>query len=210
MNNVPVVSLQTAVLNQVLEFAKSNTTFSLHDITRTLRDAVNTGVLEIPECEVPKNDDFTYNISHPTVKTIFFELRKNDMFYYSGIAVDIPQYNGTYYEYKATVTPTQVPVVPVVVDDPVVDTDATVIDTTEVDDVDVETDASVENRVLTYLYNCERNKVNPTLKQVQSAIKRRWDSKTVTVSELLDVVKSSGYSVKSSSCTSQDIVNTSY
>jgi hypothetical protein len=51
-NQVQSVTLQTAVLMTVKEFAQNSQTFSVHDITRTIRSKAAQGDLEIPEVEV--------------------------------------------------------------------------------------------------------------------------------------------------------------
>ena len=78
-NQVQSVTLQTAVLMQVKEFAQTNTPFSVHDITRTIRTKAAQGELEIPEVEV-QGASFRFDIPHPKVKGIFEEMWKTGVF----------------------------------------------------------------------------------------------------------------------------------
>lgn len=171
---VPSVTLQTAVLMQVQEFAKDNRTFSVHDITTTVRRKTMNGELEIPEVEVA-GASFRFDIPHVKVKAIFDELWRTGVF--DPFLTLNRQFNGTYFEYTPTlnasatqtsnvtaatanvnvVTPTNAPtVVPVLNVAPATPTN----------------DDDVKSRIRTYLNNCVTRNFRPSLKQVQSAIKR--------------------------------------
>src|ERR1035441_7849921 len=96
---VPSVTLQSAVLMQVKAFAQNNTPFSVHDITRTIRQKTSQGELEIPEVEV-QGASFRFDIPHPKVKALFDELWTSGVF-----DPDFSlsrKFNGMYFEYTPT------------------------------------------------------------------------------------------------------------
>lgn len=94
------MTLDEAIKNQIIEFGNNNKTFSVHDITSELRRKTANGDIEIPEVQVDKYS-FKFEISHAKVKNIFdygwtsgeynkyFTLNRN--------------FNRVYYEYTATV-----------------------------------------------------------------------------------------------------------
>src|SRR6185503_4576118 len=94
-NTTDSVTLQTAVLKTVKDLASQNTTFSVHDITRKVRDQVNTGALEIPETKVQGTNRF--DIQHVKVKSLFDELWRNGVFDPDFSLTR--NFNGTYFEY---------------------------------------------------------------------------------------------------------------
>ncbi len=170
MCQVQSVTLQTAVLMQVKEFAQSNKQFSVHDITRTIRNKASQGELEIPEVEV-SGASFRFDIPHAKVKALFDELWRTGVFD-PEFTLD-RKFNGVYFEYTpsqqsyagVSVSPTPTPApqsttavpVPTVAPAP-----AHVSKSTQ----------DVGDRVKTYLTNCQSRNFRPSLKQVQSAIKR--------------------------------------
>ena len=72
-NQTQSVTLQTAVLLTVKEFAQANQPFSVHDITRTIRSKAANGDLEIPEVEVA-GASFRFDIPHAKVKGLLYDL----------------------------------------------------------------------------------------------------------------------------------------
>ena len=95
-------SLNKAILVQVKEFATNNTTFSIHDITRGLREKTSKGVIDIPELK-SQNSQFSHEIPHITVKSAFTELL-NDNIFSTDLGLDLNRnYNGTYFEYVPVV-----------------------------------------------------------------------------------------------------------
>jgi hypothetical protein len=175
---VASVSLQTAVLEQVKWFANTGTVFSVHDVTRSIRTKVSQGELEIPETEV-HGSAFRNDIPHTKVKSLFDDLWRTGAF--DQYLTLNRQFNGTYFEYTPTlnVSSTQtanVTAAPVTI---AVNTSSNVgmansnpsspLTVTSAPPV---SDDSVKYRIRTYLDNCTNRNFRPTLKQVQSAIKR--------------------------------------
>jgi hypothetical protein len=168
---VPSITLQTAVLMQVQEFAKDNQMFSVHDITAAVRRKTANGELEIPEVEV-SGASFRFDIPHVKVKAIFDELWQTGVF--DPFLTLNRRFNGTYFEYTpflntpysqtANITATQ-PSFNVV-------TPTTTPNVVPVLNVTPTSDDDVKSRIRTYLNNCVTRNFRPTLKQVQSAIKR--------------------------------------
>lgn len=191
------ITLQSAVLLQVREFAQNNQSFSAHDITRSIREKTRNGELEIPEVEV-QGASFQFDISHGRVKSIFEDLWRTGAFD-SEFTLSRQFVNNMYFLYTPTLVagnsqpPTNVtapaPVAipasgntptatPTAAQNPVSNPPSTKLDAT-----------SVEARVREYLINCaSRQKFHPTIKQVQSAIKR--DTSTHwTCSEICDLIE---------------------
>lgn len=171
---VPSVTLQTAVLDQVKWFANSGTVFSVHDVTRNVRRKVAQGELEIPETEI-HGSSFRNDIPHVKVKSIFDDLWQTGVF--DPFLSLSRKFNGTYFEYTPTPnvsfnTPTPVPTTPVTPN--CTSPAAPVVTIAPVNVVSTPTvnDADVKARIVVYLKNCVTRNFRPTLKQVQSAIKR--------------------------------------
>jgi hypothetical protein len=177
---------------QVKEFAQNNTPFSVHDITRSIRSKTANGELEIPEVEVT-GASFRFDIPHAKVKALFDELWRtgvfdpdfslsrqfNGMYFlYTPTAVGGTSYAGVSVAPQPTPTPAPTPSAPVT---PVV---------TNVND-----GAAIEPRVKQYLTNCTARNFRPTLKQVQSAIKRGDVSTGWSCDDLKEMVQRFGYSV---------------
>ena len=179
--NVPSVTLQTAVLLQVKEFAEKSQPFSAHDVTVNIRNKTSQGDLEIPEVEV-QGASFRFDIPHAKVKGIFDELWRTGVF--DPILTLNRNFNGTYFEYTPTLTSQPAPVTafatnannvgqnwgatspaPTATVKPTVQTTGTAAASAVPDSV-------VRERIKTYLENCKNRCFRPTLKQVQSAIKR--------------------------------------
>lgn len=180
-NQLQTVTLQTAVLIQVNELASNNKTFSVHDITREIRSKVNQGILEIPEVEV-SGASFRFDIPHAKVKSLFDELWRAGTFDPNFSLAR--NFNGTYFEY--TPQPVQsVPAAPVSV---------TVAQPAIVPPSPSVTSGTVEGRIQKYLDNCKSRNFRPTLKQVQSAIKRDVSTGR-TCEQLQDYIEGLGYKV---------------
>ncbi len=204
-NTAQSVTLQDAVLSQVKEFAANGTTFSVHDITTQIRAKVNAAQLEIPECEVP-NSSIRFNISHPTVKGVFENLWRQGVFN-PDFTLD-RQFNGTYFQYSpvpvaapvgtSVASPTPVASVPFAAlysaSTGVVPSNAPATDR-----------ATIENRIQLYLNNCAARSFRPSLKQVQSAIKRGDVSTGWSCEDIKTVVEGLGFSVT----TAPDLVSAS-
>ena len=199
--NVPSVTLQTAVLMQVQEFANNNQQFSVHDVTRAVRSKVSDGELEIPEVEVD-GASFRFDIPHTKVKSIFDELWRTGVF--DPTFTLQRNFNGKYFDYVPSVN-TSVPgisVAPTPAVTPSVNP-ATAILTS------IATLTSIPNslkpqsapgvvaeRTNSYLIHCSSKNFRPTLKQVQSAIKRGDISTGWTCAELKDLIETElGYTV---------------
>lgn len=198
-NQVQSVTLQTAVLMQVKEFAQNNMPFSVHDITRTIRQKTAQGELEVPEVEV-SGASFRFDIPHAKVKALFDELWRTGVF-----DPDFSlsrNFNGMYFEY----TPSPVNGGAVTGGAAMVDSSkpwlgtippwipastATVApqSTTPPDVADI----AVEIRVQRYLTNCTTRNFRPTLKQIQSAIKRAGVSTGWSCEDLKAMVHKFGY-----------------
>jgi hypothetical protein len=203
--NVPSVTLQTAVLMQVKELAAQNKQFSVHDITRAIRTKASDGDLEIPEVEV-SGASFRFDIPHAKVKAIFDELWRTGVFD-SDFTLS-RNFNGTYFEY----TPT--PVSPVTATTPLglvqamankglqaaanvaLPNNIVPFPTPQPQKLPppAPSDSVVQGRIQTYLDNCESKGFRPTLKQVQSAIKRDV-STGWSCEKIQDYVEGLGYSI---------------
>jgi hypothetical protein len=192
-NQVQSVTLQTAVLLQVKEFASTGQSFSVHNITRTIRNKTAQGELEIPEVEV-SGAFFRFDIQHAKVKALFDELWRTGVF-----DPDFSlsrQFNGTYFLYTPSPVsggaPAGVSVAPQApltagVPTPVAPTIPTASGPISAD---------IAARVSTYLTNCANRNFRPTLRQVQSAIKRNDPFPIPFCGELKDYIENSlGYSV---------------
>ena len=168
-NQVQSVTLQTAVLMTVKEFAQNNQQFSVHDITTAIRNKTAQGELEIPEVEV-QGASFRFDIQHAKVKALFDELWRTGVF-----DPDFSlsrQFNGMYFQY----TPSPVngggavagisvaPQAPLTAGVPSV--------APSIPTASGPIPADIAARVGTYLTNCTNRNFRPSLKQVQSAIKR--------------------------------------
>lgn len=191
-NQVPSVTLQTAVLMQVKEFANQNQQFSVFDITRTLREKTAQGDLEIPEVEV-SGASFRFDIPHAKVKALFDELWRTGVF--DPDFTLSRNFNGVYFEYTpsavnqsyAGVSVTPAPATPAPTPAPSTPAPVATNSTLPVD---------IQSRVAVYLLNCKNRNFRPTLKQVQSAIKR-GDASTGFSCDVLKsyITTSLGYSV---------------
>jgi len=189
--NVPSVSLQSAVLLQVKEFVKNKQTFSVHDITRNIRSKASSGDLEIPEVEV-SGASFRFDIPHTKVKSLFNDLWNTGVF--DPEFTLNRSFNGTYWEY----TPS--PVSGNTAPQPgayTASTTSAAVPAVTVQNVPTPTVPSVNipNRIKTYLTNCKNRNVRPTIKQIQSAIKRDNDINSVRCEDLRSTIQSFGFTI---------------
>lgn len=173
---VPSVTLQSAVLLQVKEFVQNKQAFSVFDITREIRTKASNGDLEIPEAEV-NGASFRFDIPHAKVKDLFNDLWNTGVFD-PDFTLD-RKFNGTYFVYTPSLVSgnTAAP-------QPGTSTTSTTITATpavtsqfaptlSVQPLFTKVPSSVvKDRVSFYLDNCQDRNFRPTLKQVQSAIKR--------------------------------------
>jgi hypothetical protein len=184
------VTLQTAVLMQVKEFANNNKAFSVHDITREVRQKVNQGVLEIPEVEVA-GASFRFDIPHAKVKALFDELWRTGVFD-PDFALN-RNFNGVYFEYTPSPVNSPSPAASFSVSQPPV---ASPVASPSASPTFLIGKVEVTNRIEKYLDNCETRQFQPTLKQVQSAIKRGNASTGWSCEDIREIVTSDlGYSV---------------
>jgi len=179
---VPSVSLQTAVLMQVTEFAKNGKSFSIREVTGALREKVNNGELEIPEIE-EQGPTFRFNVRHSNVRALFRDMLNTGVFDQQ-FKLEETFPNGKFFVYVPTVTSmtsatqqtsmsaatTQAPASPVA---------APFVKPTR---------DEIVKRVKLYVTHCRTRNFRPSLKKVQSAIKRRDRSTGWTCEELSDVI----------------------
>lgn len=193
---VPTVTLQTAILLQVKEFAEQGKKFSAHDITAQLRNKCNNGQMEIPEVEDPSGQDgFRYNVQHNAVRTLFNEMRDNGVFD-SDFQIR-KQFNGMFFEYVAdAMNQATTPVVPSTPSTPLsVGNPAPPIPSPSTIPNRVLT-TDIKNRIIKYIDNCIVRNFRPSLKNVQSAIKRGSKSTGISSAVLLDYIQNElGYSI---------------
>lgn len=170
---VPQLTLQLAVLMQVKEFVKNNQSFSIHDITSAVRSKAENGEIEIPEVET-SGTSFRYNIPHLKVKSIFKDMWGSGVFD-PDFTLD-QNFNGTYFVYTPNAVnngvnyvPTPTPTVPIVTPPTTVTNNPP---TSLVAPIQKLYKSEVLIRVKLYLDHCSDKNFRPTIKQVQSAIKR--------------------------------------
>ena len=176
-------TLEASVLEQVQEFCDDRKTFSVYDVTVALRNKVNDNKLQIQEIANPNpNSPFKYLVNHDAVKNAFQALWVD-----SSLPRLNRNFNGRNFEYTlddnsqptiATVT-TQVSSQPAV--QPSVNPSTT--------------DTELKRRFSVYINNCQKIGKRPTLKEVQSAVKRGDVSSGVSCKELDDYAQQLGYKV---------------
>lgn len=179
---VPSLSLQTAVLNQVQEFATNNATFSIYEITKEIRNKVNQGTWEIPETEIV-GSSFRNDIPHSRVRNLFYDLWNSGVFDNQFNLNRV--FNGNYNEFTpANVVST-------------IDPAANAVSQTVAPPANNVSSATspIDARVQLYLNNCKTKGSQPTLKQVQSAIKRRNSGTGISCSDLYNIVVKLGYNL---------------
>jgi hypothetical protein len=169
--NTPALTIGEAVIEAVNEL-KVKGSFSAHDVTSTVREAVNAGEFILPGFEAtPNQSGIKYWINHEDVKAALDSLLNDGTLNNLGL-VDV-SFNGSYRVFNFTDTTTVNTVNGV----------TTAANTTAPDDVD----SPLQARVKAYL-----NKVgSATLKQVQSAVKVNG----ITCKDFAEIVENLGYNV---------------
>jgi hypothetical protein len=180
MNQSPV-TLRTAIAAQVRAFAKANQMFSVFDITKAIRNS------DIELTDVKMVDGtLRYNIPHAEVKTLFLGL------WDAGDLDDVNlsrRFNGTFMEYTPAMVTTD--------DAAQVATSATPTPSAPASSAQnpAPTTSNItlftEDRVIRYLKNCKAKGIWPTLRQVQSAIKRNDSYPIPTCGELYNYIYNS-------------------
>jgi hypothetical protein len=171
--------LEDAILDQVDEFVADGKSFSIWDITKSLRDHANNGDISISGCEVDGRS-YNYEVSHDKVKQLFEEMLAD------GCVGRLTVLTATNQGYRIF-TP-YAPSSGVVINSPnyapyPYSSSGTAID-----------DAEAERRIDIYLNGCQQRNQKPTLKQIQCAIKRGGHASGLTVRQIDDIVENLGYS----------------
>lgn len=206
-SNVPSVTLATAVLMQVQEFIGNNQAFSRYDITKALREKTNNGLLEIPEIENTTGGSPRYFVSKQAVDNIFEQLWRNCLV--NGLPSLKVDFNaaGGYRVFSADSTAAQsvspqMPAPPALPVSPLPPTGAPVSLQMPNSPVlpfaygtspAVVSDAEIRRRVTLYMKHCQQCNYTPSLKRIQSAIKRGNKSTGLTKNELANIVMSLGF-----------------
>jgi len=197
--NTPSVNLQTAVLMQVQEFVNSGQAFSRYDITKALRQKCNDGLLDIPEIE-DTNPGVTnrYNVRKQAVDDIFEQLFANCLA--NGLPPLTYSFNqaGGYRVFAADPNAVQaVPQPATYVSQPNIPVPTPVPPITPITPTTTVTlsDPEIRRRVGLYMDHCGKIGLAPTLKQIQSAIKRGSKSTGLSYREIANVATSLGYKV---------------
>ena len=197
---VPSVTLQTAVLTTVKGFARDNTPFSVHDITTAIRSKTAQGELEIPEVEI-SGASFRFDVQHSKVKSLFDELWRTGVF-----DPDFTlnrQFNGMYFLYTpaagnggAYVGGVSVsPQAALSAGVPAAQAPVATAPAAATSPVSGAISPDVAVRVTKYLAGCVLRSFRPSLKQVQSAIKRGECSTGYGCDVLKTFIVALGYTV---------------
>jgi hypothetical protein len=198
---VQSVTLQTAIFMQAKEFAQNNQPFSVHDITRTIREKTAQGELQIPEVEV-SGASFRFDIPHAKVKALFDELYRTNAF--DAEFTLSRNFNGMYFEYTpqlvgnvaSTPAPATAPSPAPVVTPNYPWGPASSPSPAPVTPSVTPTDPNdISARVQQYLTNCASKNFRPSLKKIQSAIKRTDSSNGYSCAELKAYITKMGYTV---------------
>jgi len=197
-NQVQSVTLQTAVLMQVKEFAQNNTPFSVHDITTAIRNKTAQGELEVPEVEV-QGASFRFDVRHVKVKALFDELWRTGVFDPDFTITRSPQLvNNQYFLYTPSPINGGVAVVGISVAPQAPLTAGVPVSAPSVPTASIFRPSRKEimTRASIYLSNCAARNFRPSLKQVQSAIKRGDASTGWSCEELQNLIETDlGYTV---------------
>jgi hypothetical protein len=166
-------------LNQLVQhvvegFILTDTPFSVYDVTTSIRTLVNSGAVNAPDLAV-SGRDFKFAVEHDEVRQEFI-----DLLTVKGFSNKLNKnWTGKFFEYvpSTQVTSRAKPSSGLV--------SSTVQTTSNSSKLDK---PEVLRRVRTYLTNCDANKFTPTLKQIQSAIKR-GNKSTGWSRQELDVIR---------------------
>jgi hypothetical protein len=180
---------------QVQEFVNSGQEFSRYDITKALRQKCNDGLLEIPEIEdLNVLSTVRYNVRKTEVDNIFDQLWSN------GLPNGLPPLKCTYDRNRGyrlfsadVASGNAIPI-------PTATPSATPVATPSIPPsrpVNVVTldDAEIRRRIQLYMDRCNVLGMTPSLKQIQSAIKRGNRSTGLSYREIANVTMSLGYKV---------------
>lgn len=186
------LTLKELIVGVVEGFLVTATPFSVHDITNSIREIVNTGIVEVPALRVD-GQAFKFEIGHDDVKFYFNELYQNGLFSKPLVRT----FNGAYFIYEAaTAAPPSKPInfataAPLTSRGSSINQlmsalgglrNATTIAVPSVAAVVQQAASStlgrneVVERVRQYLRNCKARGFTPSSKQIQSAIKRNGKS----------------------------------
>jgi hypothetical protein len=205
--NTLSVTLQTAVLMQIQEFVNSGQMFSRYDITLAIRRKCNDGLLEIPAVENTNPGAINRFPIHKTaVDDIFEQLYQNCLI--NGLPplrYDFDRTKGYRLFSVDTTAQTTIPV-PVPISN-VTPMDNKVVNVPSLDSVFSSTaspanttmvtmsDGEIRRRVGLYMDRCRKIGATPTIKQIQSAIKRKNKSTGLSYREITNITTSMGYKV---------------
>lgn len=178
--DLSVHALATRELKDVItevtqqDFINKSAIFSAYDVTTKIRELVNAKKLELANVPFEDVDGvLTQRVKHDDVRGLVRTLVAANPAY-------IASYNGEYIEYRTTV-PTPIPVASVAVS-PVVTVTPT--GTTSTASTPTPSTATVEFVIRGYV----KRKTNPTLKQIQSRLKKD----APTVREIATIVTNAG------------------
>lgn len=173
---IPTLTLREAVVESVNEILKTTQSFSFYDITKLVRDKVNSGEIAIPGNEAiqPNPSNIKYWVNHEDVKSVIDTLLNDGTL--NNMGLKNVCVNGTFrvFEFDSPVTPQST------------DNNIVVITPSSSSDDDA-TNSPLEVRIKSYLSNVG----TATLKQVQSAMKVNG----VTCKDFADIVKNLGFTL---------------
>ncbi len=187
-------SLRELIKGVVEGHILTGTSFSLHDLTTSVRALVNSGVYEIPALAI-HGQPFNYYIDHDDVKVYFYTLDRDGEFSQPLNRT----FDKTHFVFSAANVVVAKSVAPEAVDKLVAALRAnrnSSITTIKLTGQKVTPPQNTQNklernevvkRVRTYQTNCRFKSFTPTTKQIQSAIKRGNKSTGWTRSELKQI-----------------------
>lgn len=196
MNTNPV-TLQIAVIDQIEEFANAGQIFSAHNVTQKLREKCNANTLVIPEIESQSGSDkFKYEVPHTSVRNIVRHVISSGML--GSKFTFATSFNGMYNEYTATkvAAPATAPKRSLlgVFNNPVQSFNDLVQSVTQSTPSSPSAtsptgsgNSEIQRRIKLYIDNSNVRGFKPSLKQVQSAIKRRGKL-GITCNEIQDII----------------------
>ncbi len=183
-------TLRELVKGAVEGFLVTDTKFSVHDVTQSIRHLVNSGAVEVPTLKV-SGQAFNFEITHEDVKHYFTELYDDSQFSQQLTR----NFNGRYFEYQGinTASPATamlrnalnalgnassiaIPAQGKSLNFANKYASAAGVVTQVASAAGKLGRTEVVNRVRMYLQNCSRRGVTPTNRQIQSAIKRNGKS----------------------------------
>jgi len=175
----------TAVLDTVCTFTENQQNFSAFDVTRKMRKLVNSGDLIVLDgTPTTFQGKATTEILHNNVRSVVREIfEQNDVSDYS--PVDTGAYMLYTFNGPATATPTPLPF-------------QTPVAPTPVATVTASSTFGFDDRVKAYILKQNARGINPTLKEVQSCLRRQGNYKCEA---LRDVVIRLGFKVNGNTAT---------